>query len=154
MSNNMVYYSRFGGLSPEPERRTRRAKPRHKPGQKGKNVMTLDGFFITRDEIKARISAEWKLRNFWQAKYVGLCNAPNEKGADMGIDAAAVTKARAIRSEHRARALSDALSLWCDIQIEPIADYETPRVPDGYHPITKLEIEWKPGDTETIEISG
>lgn len=117
--------------------------------------MKANGIFITRDEIKERLRAEWTHYNYWQRRYIDAAEQPSKADANADaprINAAATAKARAIRAGHRASAIAEALIMWAGINVAEYRDYDTHRTPEGFHPVTSLEIEWALGETERLEV--
>lgn len=104
-------------------------------------------FTITRNQIKSYLSNEWKVRNYCQARYISAANDGRAKDAE-------VFKNQAIYCEHRAMTVADFLGVTNNIYCVPDFDFKTPRVPEGYHPVTTIRISWHTHDTETVEISG
>lgn len=117
--------------------------------------MKANGIFVTRDEIKERLRAEWTNYNYWQRRYIDAANQPSKADADADtprINAANTAKARAIRAGHRANATAEALMIWAGINVAEHHDHDTHRTPEGFHPVTSLEIEWTAGETEQVEV--
>lgn len=105
------------------------------------------GVYITRIEIISRLSTELAMRNYWQAGYL---RAAQDNGREREAE---ICKRRAMRSEYRAHAIMDFLSITCDVNCDFEIDFDTPRTPEGYHPITALHIQWDDECAETAEIN-
>ena len=105
--------------------------------------MTTKGFFISRIEIKNEIQRNLAARNSWQARYVKAANNGN-------TEQATITKARAVRSEHRTQSIMDFLSIACDVEME--CEYEYSDIIEGFHPVTSVYIKWNPDELEKVEI--
>lgn len=117
--------------------------------------MKTNGFFVTRDEIKERLRAEWTNYNYWQRRYINAANQPCKADADTNtprINTANTAKARAIRAGHRANATAEALMIWAGINVTVHRDYDTHRAPEDFHPVTSLEIKWTPEEAEQLEV--